>query len=244
MWLGQPTVFSMSMKCFVWFESHNHPYVNHKHTTGLVSVLQFVVHELLVNTCPAAIACCFTYPSYHLIFFFALQRREKWARGSRPEKAGRVHVSKPQSVRHSASPSGCQLVTTATVIISSNLRTPPHALSASPTSSAAMCQRKTFALQFATGDFSNDTGYMLWRWLGASEFQLPVWDCWLARRSHFSICVFVGCWSHYNSYLMSTTYKAFGSPPSSSPKGLLSNGTSMPTMEVGFLCLSRHCTSL
>lgn len=60
----------------------------------------------------------------------------------------------------------------------------------------------------------------------------------------FSICVFVGCWSHYNSYLMSTTYKAFGSPHSSSPKGLLSNGTSMPTMEVGFLCLSRHCTSL
>lgn len=60
----------------------------------------------------------------------------------------------------------------------------------------------------------------------------------------FPFASFVGCWSHYNSYLTRTTYKAFGSPPSSSPKGLLSNGTSMPTMEVGFLCLRRHCTSL
>jgi len=64
------------MACFVWFVSRNHPYVHHKHTTGLVSVLKFVVHVLLVNTCPAAIACCFTCPSYHLVFF-ALHRGEK-----------------------------------------------------------------------------------------------------------------------------------------------------------------------
>lgn len=60
----------------------------------------------------------------------------------------------------------------------------------------------------------------------------------------FPFAPLVGCWSHYNIYLTSTTYTAFGSPSSTSPKGLLSNGTSMPTMEVGFLCLSRHSTPL
>lgn len=60
----------------------------------------------------------------------------------------------------------------------------------------------------------------------------------------FPFAPLIGCWSHYNIYLTSTTYTAFGSPSSTSPKGLLSNGMSMPTMEVGFLCLSRHSTPL
>lgn len=45
------------------------------------------------------------------------------------KKAGRVCVSKPQSVHHSAAPSSCQLVTKATVIISGNLRSPSRSLS-------------------------------------------------------------------------------------------------------------------
>lgn len=60
----------------------------------------------------------------------------------------------------------------------------------------------------------------------------------------FPFAPLIGCWSHYNIYLTSTTYTAFGSPSSTSPKGLLSNGMSMPTMEVGFLCLSRHSSPL
>lgn len=54
---------------------------------------------------------------------FSLYSGEEASRKERAYKAERVRVSKPQSVCHSAGPSSCQLVTTATVIISSNLKT-------------------------------------------------------------------------------------------------------------------------
>ncbi len=97
LWLGQPAVFSMSTKCFVGLNL----VITHMCTTNTLqdcfSGLEFVVYELLVNTCPAAIARCYTCPSHHLIFRFTVERKR--AEGSGPIKLkGFVFLNHSQSV--------------------------------------------------------------------------------------------------------------------------------------------------
>lgn len=125
-------------------------------------------------------------------FLFALPWRESKQKGaSLGYLKGFVFLNHSQSVIQPVHPAVSLLPQP--LSSSPAIREPPFTLtfSASITSTTTVCQRKMFALKFATGGFSNDTGWMLWWRLGALRVRttfLGPFNCSAFSFFHLRLC--------------------------------------------------------